>query len=215
MAQNQNLVTFANNITAANSTGLYYSGVVNATSYTVGTSTVANSTGVYTGTVNASAVTVGTNFVANTTGVYTNVSLTPISTTTPGLIITNAAEPSTISATAANGTINFDSITQSVLYYTSSAANNWTLNIRGNSTTSLSAMMTTNQAITVAFLVTQGATAYYANAHTIDGTSVTPKWQGGSAPTAGNASGIDIYTYTVIKTAANTFTVLASQTEFA
>ena len=215
MAQNQNLVTFANNITAANSTGLYYSGVVNATSYTVGTSTVANSTGVYTGTVNASAVTVGTNFVANTTGVYTNVSLTPISTTTPGLIITNAAEPSTISATAANGTINFDSITQSVLYYTSSAANNWTLNIRGNSTTSLSAMMTTNQAITVAFLVTQGATAYYANAHTIDGTSVTPKWQGGSAPTAGNASGIDIYTYTVIKTAANTFTVLASQTQFA
>ena len=206
MAQNQNLVTFANNITAANSTGLYYSGVVNATSYTVGTSTVANSTGVYTGTVNASAVTVGTNFVANTTGVYTNVSLTPISTTTPGLIITNAAEPSTISATAANGTINFDSITQSVLYYTSSAANNWTLNIRGNSSTSLSGMMTTNQTITVAFLVTQGATAYYANAHTIDGTSVTPKWQGGSAPTAGNASGIDIYTYTVIKTAANTFT---------
>ena len=192
MAQNQNLVTFANNITAANSTGLYYAG-----------------------SVNASAVTVGTNFVANTTGVYTNVSLTPISTTTPGLIITNAAEPSTISATAANGTINFDSITQSVLYYTSSAANNWTLNIRGNSTTSLSAMMTTNQAITVAFLVTQGATAYYANAHTIDGTSVTPKWQGGSAPTAGNASGIDIYTYTVIKTAANTFTVLASQTQFA
>ena len=192
MAQNQNLVTFANNITAANSTGLYYAG-----------------------SVNASAVPVGTNFVANTTGVYTNVSLTPISTTTPGLIITNAAEPSTISATAANGTINFDSITQSVLYYTSSAANNWTLNIRGNSTTSLSAMMTTNQAITVAFLVTQGATAYYANAHTIDGTSVTPKWQGGSAPTAGNASGIDIYTYTVIKTAANTFTVLASQTQFA
>ena len=192
MAQNQNLVTFANNITAANSTGLYYAG-----------------------SVNASAVTVGTNFVANTTGVYTNVSLTPISTTTPGLIITNAAEPSTISATAANGTINFDSITQSVLYYTSSAANNWTLNIRGNSSTSLSGMMTTNQTITVAFLVTQGATAYYANAHTIDGTSVTPKWQGGSAPTAGNASGIDIYTYTVIKTAANTFTVLASQTQFA
>lgn len=192
MAQNQNLVTFANNITAANSTGLYYAGSVNAT-----------------------AVTVGSNFVANTTGVYTNVALTPISTTTPSLVLTNAAEPSTISATAANGTINFDTITQGVLYYTSNAAGNWTLNIRGNSSTSLSAMMTTNQAITVAFLVTQGSSAYYANAHTIDGTSVSPKWQGGTAPTAGNASGIDIYTYTVIKTAANTFTVLASQTQFA
>ena len=192
MAQNQNLIAFENNISAANSTGLYYSA-----------------------TVNASAVTVGSNFVANATGVFTNVALTPISTSTPSLVLTNAAESSTISATAANGTINFDVITQGVLYYTSSAANNWTVNVRGNSSTSLSGMMTTNQAITIAFLVTQGSPAYYANAHTIDGTAVTPKWQGGTAPGAGNASGIDIYTYTIIKTAANTFTVLASQTQFA
>ena len=73
MAQNFQIATFANNITAANSTGLYYSGSINATSHTVGTSTVANSTGVYTGVVNAASHTVGTSTVANSTGVYTGV----------------------------------------------------------------------------------------------------------------------------------------------
>jgi hypothetical protein len=74
--------------------------------------------------------------------------------------------------------------------------------------------MATGQAITIAFLVTQGATAYYNNALQIDGASVTPKYQGGTAWTAGNASGIDVYTYTIIKTASATYTVLASQTQF-
>lgn len=120
----------------------------------------------------------------------------------------------TVSATAATGTVNFDASTQSVLYYTTNASANWTLNIRGNSSTTLNSIMATGQSLTVAFLVTQGTTAYYASALTIDGTSVTPKYQGGSAWAAGNASGIDGYTYTVIKTASATFTVLAAQTQF-
>jgi hypothetical protein len=75
-------------------------------------------------------------------------------------------------------------------------------------------MMTTGQDISVTFLNTNGATAYYLNAFTIDGTSVTPKWQGGTAPTSGNASSIDAYSFVIIKTASATFTVLASQTQF-
>ena len=59
------------------------------------------------------------------------------------------------------------------------------------------------------FLNTSGSTAYYPSAFTIDGTSVTPKWSGGTAPSAGNASAIDAYSFTIIKTAANTYTVLA------
>jgi hypothetical protein len=75
--------------------------------------------------------------------------------------------------------------------------------------------MSTGQSLTVAFLVTQGSTAYYNSVVQIDGSSVTPKWQGGEAPAAGNASGIDAYVYTIIKTGSATFTVLASQTRFA
>ena len=126
-----------------------------------------------------------------------------------------ALEKVTISATAASGTINYDLSTQSVLYYTSNATGNWTLNIRGDSGTSLNSLMATGQSMTLAFLATQGSTAYYNSAVTIDGSSVTPKWFGGSAPSAGNANGIDVYTYTIIKTGSATFTALASLSRFA
>jgi len=72
----------------------------------------------------------------------------------------------------------------------------------------------TGEAVTSVFLNTNGTTAYYPTAVQVDGGSVTPKWQGGVAPTAGNASSIDAYSFTVIKTAGSAFTVLASQTQF-
>jgi hypothetical protein len=125
----------------------------------------------------------------------------------------NAAETTTISAIAATGTINYDVSTQSVLYYTTSASANWTLNIRHSSGTALNTAMSTGQTVTVTFMVTQGTTAYYNSVLQIDGSTVTPKWQGG-APTSGNASGVDVYTYAVLKTGAATFTVLASVASF-
>lgn len=127
----------------------------------------------------------------------------------------NILEVSTVSATAATGTINYDVTTQSVLYYTSNASGNFTLNFRGSSGTSLNTVMSTGESLSVTFLVTNGATAYYNSVVQIDGSSVTPKWQGGTAPTSGNASSIDIYTYVIIKTGSATFTVLASVTKFA
>jgi hypothetical protein len=130
-------------------------------------------------------------------------------------VLTDAAEVATISATAATGTINYDITTQSVLYYTSNASANWTVNFRASSGTSLNTAMSTGQSVTVAFLVTQGATAYYNNVVQVDGTTsgVTTRWIGG-APTAGNASGIDSYRYVIIKTGSATFTVLASVNQF-
>jgi hypothetical protein len=130
-------------------------------------------------------------------------------------VLVNAAETMTISATAATGTINYDVTTQSVLYYTSNASANWTVNFRASSGTSLNTAMSTGQSLTVAFFVTQGSTAYYNNVVQVDGTSVTPKYQGGTAWSAGNASSVDIYTYTIVKTGSAAFTVFASQTKFA
>ena len=128
--------------------------------------------------------------------------------------VTTIGEKTTVSATAATGTINFDVITQSVVYYTTNASANWTLNIRGNSGTTLNTLMAIGETRTITFLVTQGSTAYYQSALTIDGTSITPKWQGGIAPTNGNTSSVDIYVLSIIKTAASTYTVLESQTQF-
>jgi hypothetical protein len=131
-------------------------------------------------------------------------------------VLLSPEERTTVTATAATGTIAYDAVTQGVLYYTSNATGNWTLNIRGDSSTTLSSILAVGDAITVTHLVTNGATAYYNDALEIDGSAVTPKYQGGTAFAAGNASSIDAYVYTVVKTASTpTYTVFASQTKFA
>lgn len=127
----------------------------------------------------------------------------------------NTLENNTISATAATGTINYDILTQSLLYYTTNASGNFTLNFRGDGSNTLNSLMATGETITVSFWNTNGSTAYYNSAVQVDGSAVTPKWLGGSAPSAGNASSIDVYTYAITKTANATFTVLASQSKFA
>jgi len=124
-------------------------------------------------------------------------------------------ETTTVSATAATGTINFDCSTQPILYYTTNASGNWTLNFRGTSGVSLDTLMATGQTLTVVFMATQGATAYYNSAVQVDGSSVTPKWQSGATPTAGNINSIDVYTYAIIKTGSAAFTILATQSKFA
>ena len=129
--------------------------------------------------------------------------------------IQSVAEKVTTAAIAATGTIAYDVLTQAVLNYTTAASGNWTLNVRGDGSNSLNSIMDAGESVTIAFVTAQTGTAYYNSAFQIDGSSVTPEWQGGAAPTAGNINSLDTYSYTIIKTADATFTVLASQTQFA
>jgi hypothetical protein len=123
-------------------------------------------------------------------------------------------ETATITAAAPASTTNFDAVTQAVQYYTTNNANNWTLNLRGSSGVTMNSFMSTGQSLTIAMLTTNGATPYYMTAIQVDGVGQTIRWQGGTAPTAGNASAIDSYSVTLIKTASATYTVLAAQTQF-
>jgi len=128
-------------------------------------------------------------------------------------VIKSLEEDVNVVASAATGTINFDVETASIWYYTSNATANHTLNFRYNSSTSLDSSMATGDAITLVWLNTNGTTAYYPNTIQIDGSAVTPKVP--AAISAGNASSIDAYSFTIIKTASATFTVLETQTKFA
>jgi hypothetical protein len=129
---------------------------------------------------------------------------------------TSILEAATINASAPTSTTNFDVVTQSVLYYTTNVSpTNWTLNLRGSAGVTMNNFMSTGQSLTVALLTTNGATPYYMTAIQVDGVGQTIKWQGGTAPTSGNASSTDVYSITLIKTASATYTVLASQTKFA
>jgi len=158
--------------------------------------------------------TAGTDYVApGTATTFTATQTFSGSSSTFGTSLLDSNETVNVVAAAPSATTNFYIQSGSVQYYTSNAANNWTLNIAFSSGTSLNTALTTGQSVTFTLVTTQSTTAYYNSAVTIDGTSVTPKWIGG-APTAGNASGFDVYRFAVIKTASATYTVLASLTQY-
>jgi len=155
------------------------------------------------------------------TQTLTNKTLTSPTVNTPTIaggtltdsIVRGLEEDVNIVASAATGTINLNVETASIWYYTSNATANHTLNIRYSSTVSLNTALAVGDAITVVWLNTNGTTAYYPSTIQIDGTTVTPKVP--AAITAGNASSIDAYSFTIVKTASATFTVLETQTKFA
>ena len=173
------------------------------------------------GTGAATAADARTNLAVAGTGVnntYTGKQTFTGSTTAVGTKFVNALEKITISATAATGTIAYYATTQSVLYYTSNASANWTINLTGASTpVTLDTLMATGESLTVVHMVTNGSTAYYNNVVQVDGTAtgVTVKWLDGLTPSSGNVSAIDAYTYTIVKTGSATFTVFASKSLFA
>lgn len=192
-----------------NASGAPTFGAVSLTADVSGTLPIAN------GGTGASTL-AGANIpVTNVANTFTGLQTFAGTSSNADLKTSNILETCTVSATAATGTINYDVTTQSVLYYTTNASGNFTVNFRGSSGTSLNTVMQTGESISATFLVTNGSTAYYNSAVTVDGSSVTPKWQGGTAPTSGNASSVDSYTYVIIKTGSAAFTVLASQTKFA
>jgi hypothetical protein len=175
-----------------------------------------------------SAVTAGTGItVTNGTGpiptIAIDTSVTADLTTAQTLALKTLSSPVLVSGeermvftgTAATGTINIDLLTANTHFFNSNATGNTTINLRGSSSTSLDTIVATNDTITAVVLIQNGGTAYYPTVFQIDGSSVTPKWQGGTAPSSGNINSIDAYVFTVMKSGSATYTVLASQTKFA
>lgn len=157
----------------------------------------------------------GTDYVApGTATTFTAMQTFSGSASTIAQTIVNSSEIATVSGSGVPSTVDYDVTTQSVIYYTGNAGANWTVNFRASSGTPLNTALAVGRSITVALLATQGATPFYNTVVQVDGNTITPKYQGGTAWTAGYALGIDIYVYTIIKTASATFTVLASQTQF-
>ena len=137
------------------------------------------------------------------------------SSSTFGTVLLDSAETVNVVGSAPSATTNYYVQSGSVQYYTSNAANNFVVNLAFSSGTSMNTALATGQSTTATLVTTQGSTAYYATSIQVDGTTsgVTTRWIGG-APTAGNASGLDVYRFAVIKTASATYTVLASLTQY-
>jgi hypothetical protein len=185
----------------------------------------ATTSGLEWGTDNSySAPTLGSTSIASGATVTTVAGLTLSAPTLTSPTFTGTTkvaqllETTTISTSAVTATQNYDVITNgAVTYVTASNTSNYTLNVRGDGSTTLNSVMSTGQALTIAHLVTNGGTAYYLTTLQIDGTTsgVTTEWQGGTAPASGNTNSVDIYSITIIKTGSATFTAFAAQTKFA
>ena len=164
----------------------------------------------------------GNSPVISATGGDTNVGITLTPKGDLGRITANGEtkifgvfEGATISTTFITS-FTYDVLTQAVYFQNVNLGANFTVNLRGNASTALNAALNTGESATVALITKQGNTTFYNTSVLVDGTStnVTVVYQGGSAPTAGNASSNDVYTYTALKTAASTYTILAALTQF-
>ena len=145
----------------------------------------------------------------------TGITTLGITTVTDILNVQEILEKANIVSGTANGTSNLDVKNGSVFLFTSNSTSTWTHNIRGDASTSLNSMMSIGQAITVVVLSKQNNTSYYTVSLNIDGSSKSISWITGSAPTSGQSSaGYDAYTWNIIKTASDTYTILASQVRF-
>jgi hypothetical protein len=133
-------------------------------------------------------------------------------------MLTSPVERITLTNIPSANNMDLDALTQSILYSTINATATWRLNIRGDISTPFRDIVAVGQSLTIVYMSTNGSTAYsqdFQNGFRIDGVLQTPKWQGGSRPTAGNANSIDIYSYTIIKTSNTpTYLTLASMVGF-
>jgi hypothetical protein len=225
LAVGSNTITVGGNLTfsGAYSTTVIVTGATSVTFPTSGT-IISSSTalsGAVTGTPSSTTylrgdgtwATITTGASLSTANTWTATQTFNGSSSTFGTTLLDSDETVNVVASAPSSTTNFYIQSGAVQYYTTSAANNWTLNIAFSSGTSLNTALSTGQSVTFTLITTQGSTAYYNNAVTIDGSAVTPKWIGG-APSAGNASGLDVYRMAVVKTGSATYTVLASLTQY-
>jgi hypothetical protein len=185
-------------------------GVIRAEMVTATTTTVGHSRPDNTSiTINAGVLSASADVVRNMTAKQTFDG----TTTSLAIKLVNAAEKITITSVAVAAAANLVVTDQSIQYHTANSTANWSVNILGNGGVTLDSLMSVGETVTVVHMVTNGATAYYATTVTVDSNASTVKWLS-SVPTTGNSNAIDVYTYTVIKRAEATFTVLASQSKY-
>jgi hypothetical protein len=153
------------------------------------------------------AGTVYTNAQPNITSLGTLTSLSVTGTTS----IQQAIEKMTTVGTGATGTITYNLLNQSILYYTANASGNFSLNFIGNGSTTLNSVLSSNQSMTSTFINTNGITGYYLTSVQIDGFTRTVKWVAPTPPNSGTILGSDVYTFNILKTASNTYTILGSR----
>ena len=151
----------------------------------------------------------------STPNTYTATQTLSGSSSTAAAVANNIVEPVGGSGTLSGSTAaTIYPSTASFNNYTSNPSAAYAVNITWSAGTTVNSVLSTGQMITVGFAVLNGATAYLPSAYQVDGTNQTCNWAGGSSPSSADASVIDVYNFTVIKTGSAAYTLLCNFTKF-
>ena len=129
--------------------------------------------------------------------------------------LTQVFETGNVYSTAVGGNVNIDLQNNTLYFFSSNTTANVTFNFRANTQNTLDSQLPIGSTVTSAILLKQGATRYRANVY-VDGTLQSPWWLGNSAPSFATTQqeSIDVYSFSILKTAANAYTILASNANF-
>ena len=141
-----------------------------------------------------------------------------ISTLTEGADIEGFKVEDGQTAATPNGEFNFYLASGHFFRYTGTPGADYFPNFKHSASIDLNDMMDVNDVVSATLAVNSPADTYHiANTIHIDGNAtgensytIDTDWVGGSAPDAGNGSGHDVYSFTIIKTADKTFLILAN-----
>ena len=155
----------------------------------------------------------GIKFETLSSGVkVTGVTATTSFSVGPGLL----QEKSEVPASALTGTVNFDIVDDGMVHWHyTNASGTWVVNLRGDASTTFNSIMDIGKTAVFTLYSASNNTSYYMTDFQIDGVSMTERWNGGSAPTAGTGSGTDVYTFNIFKTGDAAYTVYANFSNFA
>ena len=111
------------------------------------------------------------------------------------------------------GSLSLNASTNTSYIYIMPQTSNFTLNVRGNASTTLNNTMATGDQLTITFVYNNNSATWYPTSFSIDGSAITPYWQGGVTPSSG-LTNFNALVYTIVKTGNGSFIVFASQTRF-
>lgn len=154
---------------------------------------------------------IGSNRIANTSVTALKIA------SNVNLSIIRVLETANVYTTGIGGNVNIDIGNNTVYYFSSNTTGNVTFNFRANGINggTLDGLLSTGQSVSTAILLKQGATRYRANVY-IDSVLQTPLWLGNSAPGYATTQQecVETYSFNILKTAANTYTILAANSSF-
>lgn len=129
-------------------------------------------------------------------------------------IIPNMVEKTVVHTRSPSSAVEIDLFRGTVHYFTTSASNDFQFNFRFSSTPGgINTVLSAGQSLTVAVLVTNGATAYRPTSLVLDDNElITPvKWNGANGgPSEGTENSIDTYVFTFIKKLSGELEILAN-----